>query len=209
MKTRRRSKVEIREVARYLQQLRDEGIDTDESIAFLEDEQGPCPLDISHGLDYGGVFKSGLNTIFALPVSLVAQTRIILVDCRFETEWDKETISLPHLTLRCDFYFVDHVKFPRAKVLNTYLEQARALQRGAVFAGVILAYGFCGVPSEIRSGTDIPVRLTMIDSLGRSASAMISLPYERATTRKQNFVMVPGAVIESPVSSPQRDCERS
>ena len=170
---------ELDERCRYLRQLAVEGVDVGGSINLLEAEREPCPLEITMGAYGGGIFESGLNVIFAVPVRFSAQSRIVFADCEFETEWDHFTIGLPYLRRRGDFLCLDERKFLGARVLNSHFEQGRTLNRGSILEGLILGYGYQSIPADIGPGATMPLRLKVTDTLHRSAAGVIGLPLER------------------------------
>jgi hypothetical protein len=158
----------------YLMQLRDEGIEIDPSI-FQQNNRSD--LRISQGPDLGEIFDLGrYNTGYAISVHLVASSRLYLAECSIESCWHPD-IELEEFDDRRPKF--GPVSYRPQDVLNSKFHERAVLTRGRVVEGYILAWGTGRIPSTTTNGT-YGVRVTILDTLGRSASTELGAVLSRA-----------------------------
>jgi hypothetical protein len=162
-----------------------------EGVALGIDSEMPAPevearrLEITQ-YDLGILCdRPPLNPIYVLPLSIVARTSTVVEDCLIEVPWEDGAITLPYLREREGFYKIGSVSYPTREVLNDYFDPPFTMNRGAILRGVILAYGCQQIPEEARE-RNVSVRFTVIDTLGREATAEIRCVLERSATARSS-----------------------
>jgi hypothetical protein len=159
----------------HLEQLRAEGIEVDFEVLR---ENKRSPLQISEGPDLGCIVDLGpFATGYAISVHLVSSSRLYLEQCFIASDWHSE-IKLEEFE-HGRFKF-GPVTYRPEDVLNPKFQERAALTRGRVIEGYILAWGQGLIPSDVRNGT-YSVQLTIVDTLGGSASQELRIVLERAT----------------------------
>jgi hypothetical protein len=163
----------------YLKQLHAEGV----AISIPEDLPERCPLEISQGRCIGGICDlPGFNTLYAIPLRLIARSPAILLDHRIQSLWD-DSIEFPFLSERNKRYYFGSLSYLSSEVLNDHFDEPFSLSRGAIVDGVIIAYGCVPVPEEF-AGRSVPVQITLTDTLNREIRSEITLTVEPLSKRK-------------------------
>ena len=174
MKRNRKTVNQPREASLYLPQLLADGIANGEDLDLPAVGQEPLPIQITQ--TGGGVIRrtSSGNPIYEIPVRIIAAGQIRITDYSFATSFDPQTIELPFLRERREYYRFAGRQYRARDIVNDYFDGTAALKRNAVLEGVILAYGCEDVPPEIASET-IGLQLTIEDVLGRECEANLLL----------------------------------
>jgi hypothetical protein len=157
-----------------LRQLQAEGIDVDIPNAWQE----PSPLIIEPGHQQGWVCDlGGGNTGYAIWLRIVSLGRAVLTDYEISSEWDHMSIDLAYLHETQGRYHYGPIDYAVNEVLNDQIERGlRFSFRGQMVEGALIAWGYAPVPAKYHREALVPVRLILIDSLGREASSNLLLP---------------------------------
>jgi hypothetical protein len=179
------SAAESRETLACLNQLRCEGLDLGEDSGIFASWKENSPLVITPGRDFGVICDYPVrNTVYAIPLHVVARERTIIEHCWVESGWDDQTIAFPFLIESGGRYQLGSLSYRTCDVLNDHFDQPFTMSRGDFLEGIILAYGCEAIPEKVR-GANALVQVTLADTLGREARSQLSLAVECSPNMEQ------------------------
>jgi hypothetical protein len=100
----------------------------------------------------------------------------VVEDYSFESSWGDYIELAAYLVERNGQYKLGTLSYLTREVLNDSFDEPLAMCPGAILQGVILAYGCVPIPKEL-AGRLVPVRFTLVDTLGRESEGEIRLLY--------------------------------
>jgi hypothetical protein len=147
-------------------------------------------------------------------VSIVALTPlVILQDFKLSSpEWELNTYFLEDPSVRSSrercYRLIDGTNFDRTEVLNHRVGDAGRLRYGNQIQGLLLAQSFDRLPDCYKSGSVVPVVLSITDQFGDVSQSTIRLQVEQFEMRegprnvRRSSLFGPG---EAPISAPKTD----
>lgn len=128
----------------------------------------PCPIRVRRGEAGGHVCQVDGIMCYVIPLTIVANSRVIICDYRVYSEWEEIGIELLSLTERNGRYRLGRLDYPVGEVLNDRFENGFRLNfRGDMIEGLIIGHGSLP-PDDYGTTRTVGVDVTLIDSLDRS-----------------------------------------
>lgn len=126
-----------------------------------------CPILLKRGETGGEVCQINHVIYYVIPLTIVANSRVIIRDYRFYSQWEGIGIELLSLTERNGRYRLGHLDYPMGEVLNDRFESGfRLNRRGDIIEGFIIGHGGL-LLDDFGTTRAVAVDVTLVDSLDR------------------------------------------
>ena len=144
-----------------------------------------CPIVLKRGETGGEVCQINHVIYYVIPLTIVANSRVIILDYRFYSQWEGIGIELLSLAEKKGRYKFGDWDFPVGEVLNDRFENGFRLNfRGDMLKGCIIGHGGL-YPDDYGTTRAVSVDVTLVDSLDRINTVQgIKLPVVQGYGRR-------------------------